>query len=447
MATLLQRAAPASAPRLRAALVSVATLALLLSVSVSDAAAQRRRSVIVTGSQAGVDAVAARHGAMVRKRLRTGAVLDLPEQQIDALKKDAIVHENHVVKANTSITVQATGADQLQAGLPDFGLGRITGRGVGVAVIDSGVAGVAELKDRIVARLDFTPRQGPGRGLDENGHGTHVAGIIASTGGRRRNDTRGMAPGAHIVSLKVLDAEGLGYESEVIEAIDWAVDHADEYRLRVINVSLGGPVDDGWRDDPLCQAVQRAHDAGLVVVASAGNFGRTPDGTPIYGAITTPGHCPHALTVGALNAKGTAFRSDDVMATYSSKGPTLKDRLIKPDVVAPGNKVVGLLAPGSTIAREHPELVLDTIDGKRLVLSGTSMSTAAVSGAAALLLDWTPRLAPVGVRLLLQATATLLPETPILASGAGSINVLAAVQGPETESFPATSVIAREDVV
>ena len=114
------------------------------------------------------------------------------------------------------------------------------------------------------------------------------------------------------------------------------------------------------------QAVERAYRAGLVVVASAGNLGKDADGNEVLGGITVPGNSPFAITVGALNTKGTAFRSDDVVATYSSRGPTRFDHLIKPDLVAPGNKIVGLLAPGSTLAREHPELVIDTVEGKRL---------------------------------------------------------------------------------
>src|SRR5688572_3889520 len=236
MATPQRIPAPVSRPWLRTALLS---LSLLLPLA-SDAAAQPRRSVIVAGSQAQVDGLAARHGVTIRKRLRTGAVMDLSSEELDALKRDTVVHENHVMRAHSSITLATTGADQLHAGLPDFGLGRIVGRGVGVAVIDSGVAKVAELQDSIVLRVDFTEKRG--KGLDQYGHGTHVAGIIAANGSQRRDETRGMAPGAHLVSLKVLDADGVGYESEVIEALDWAVDNAERYRLRVINVSLGGAV-------------------------------------------------------------------------------------------------------------------------------------------------------------------------------------------------------------
>ena len=172
-----------------------------------------------------------------------------------------------------------------------------------------------------------------------------------------------------------------------------------------------------WRDDPLCQAVQRAYDAGIVVVASAGNLGKTQDGTPVMGGVTVPGTCPHSITVGALNTKGTAFRSDDEVATYSSRGPTRFDQLIKPDLVAPGNRIRGLLAPGSTLAREHPELVIGSGRDAQLQLSGTSMAAAVVSGAAALLLDGSPRLTPLHVRVSLQYSADTLAGDPWLSLG------------------------------
>ena len=218
-----------------------------------------------------------------------------------------------------------------------------------------------------------------------------------------------MAPGAHIISLKVLDADGGGYAGDVVEAIEWAIANRERYRIRVLNLSLGGPVLQAYADDPVNQAVERAYRAGLVVVASAGNRGKDAEGREVFGGITVPGNSPFAITVGALNTKGTAFRSDDEVTTYSSRGPTRFDHLIKPDLVAPGNKIVGLLAPGSTLAREHPELVIDTVEGKRLQLSGTSMAAAVGAGASALLLQGSPNFSPFGVRFALQYGSSPLP--------------------------------------
>jgi serine protease AprX len=248
---------------------------------------------------------------------------------------------------------------------------------VTVAVIDSGVAAVGPLGDRILVSKDFV--EGRGLGGDEFGHGTHVAGIIAERG---RDGYSGMAPGAWIANLRVLGPDGSGTTGDVIEAIDWAVQNRRRYNIRIINLSLGHPVFESYLDDPLCQAAQRAVDAGILVIAAAGNFGKTPDGRPVVGGIVAPGNTPSVLTVGAVNTRGTAKRSDDVMATYSSRGPTLIDRVLKPELVAPGNRIVAAAAPGSYLATTYPERV---VPGRSrtsyLELSGTSIkSTAVVSG-------------------------------------------------------------------
>src|SRR5438034_7006291 len=153
------------------------------------------------------------------------------------------------------------------------------------------------------------------------GHGTHVAGIIAGQQGRT-SDTRkysGVAPGAYLVNLRVLGDDGSGTASDVIEAIDWAIDHRADYNIGVINLSLGAPVLQPDRDDPLCEAVERAVRAGITVVAAAGNFGKLPDGQAVRGGIVSPGNSPWAITVGALDTHGTPERSDDTVASYSSR--------------------------------------------------------------------------------------------------------------------------------
>ena len=207
-----------------------------------------------------------------------------------------------------------------------------------------------------------------------------MAGIIA---GSPDSGYAGVAPGAHLVNLQVLNADGSGDTSDVIAAIDWAIEHRAQYRLRVINLSLGHPVFESYREDPLCQAVQRAVDAGMVVVTAAGNFGKTADGKAVIGGIVSPGNSPAALTVGASNARGTAQRSDDVMATYSSRGPTAIDGLLKPELVAPGNRIVAPAAAGAYLTRTFRERVVSGQGSAAYIeMSGTSMSTAVVSGAA-----------------------------------------------------------------
>ena len=153
---------------------------------------------------------------------------------------------------------------------------------------------------------DFTG----GDGVDRFGHGTHVAGIIAGRAGRTADtrDYRGIASGASLINLRVLGDDGSGMASDVIEAIDWAVDHRREYRIGVVNLSMGAPVLQPYRDDPLCEAVERAVKAGIVVVVSAGNLGRTTEGKSLYGAIMSPGNSPYALTVGGIDTHGTPQR-------------------------------------------------------------------------------------------------------------------------------------------
>src|SRR4051812_16124951 len=310
-------------------------------------------SVIVSGTPEMVQGLAVRYGARIKKSLRGGAVLEVTGGQLTALSQDPDVdHASGDVRVQRTmaVTTESTGATQVWGGngVPGF-----TGRGIGVAVIDSGVATHKALRGRIVASVDFT---GSGKGgRDEFGHGTHVAGIVA---GSDDGGYSGVAPGAHIVSLRVLGADGSGDTSDVINAIDWAVDHRGQYAIRVINLSLGHAVLESYRDDPLCAAVQRAVDAGMVVVAAAGNFGKLAAGTPVVGGIIPPGNRPAALTVGALTTFGSPQRSDDRMASYSSRGPTLIDRVLKPEIVAPGNKIIATAAAGPCLAETYPDRVV-----------------------------------------------------------------------------------------
>ncbi len=194
-------------------------------------------------------------------------------------------------------------------------------------------------------------------GRTSYGHGTHVGALIAGGAGTGADiaDYSGVAPAARLINLRVLDAQGAGRASDVIEAIDWAIENRSAYNIRIINLSLGTPVVQSYQDDPLCEAVERAVSAGIVVVAAAGNYGVTKDGALVFGSVTSPGNDPAALTVGAVDMQGTAKRSDDTVAKYSSKGPTLFDLVIKPDLVAPGSRLVlgrsGRFLPGNAVSR------------------------------------------------------------------------------------------------
>ena len=138
----------------------------------------------------------------------------------------------------------------------------------------------------------------------------------------------------------------MGKASDVMDAIDWVIRNRSASTSSVINLSLGGAAEESYRDDPMCKAVERAVHAGIVVVAAAGNRGKDAQGRSVHGLIESPGIDPYVITVGALNTKGTAQRSDDELTTYSSKGPTAVDRFLKPDLVAPGNKIVSAEALG-----------------------------------------------------------------------------------------------------
>ena len=390
-------------------------LALVSSVVPADAGPRRARlsrdlserlaarveastDIIVTGSDEQVQTLATRYGARVKKRLRNAAVLEVTGGQLQDLSEDADVASvsgDVPVRTMATVTAEAIGADQVWEGASEGQRG-FTGRGIGVAVIDTGVdARHPYLRNRVAFSVDFTDAAG-GRGRpasDENGHGTHIAGII-----------RDVAPGAHIVSLKAMGADGSGQTSTVIEAIDWAIDNRRAWNIRIINVSLGHPVMESEKDDPLCQAVQRATDAGILVTVAAGNVGKLADGTPVVGGISSPGNSPSALTVGALNTRQTAARSDDVMATYSSRGPTMIDGVLKPELVAPGNRILASVPRDAYLATLLPERVVGRGAETYMELSGTSMSAAVAAGAAALLLEARP-LTPPEAKVLLQFTS------------------------------------------
>jgi len=388
--------------------------------------------VIVSGTPERIDRLARRHGLVVRKTLATGAVLSATSAALDALAADAEVDSvsaDAVVRSQMAVTAETTGAQAAWAGLVTT-LGRTTGRGVGVAIIDSGVAAHPALAGRVVVNLDFTDERG--RGVDRYGHGTHIAGIVGarSLGRVMQGADSGMAPGAHLLNLKVLGADGAGRVSDVIAAIDWAVQNRQRYAIRVLNLSLGTAPTQSYRDDPLCQAVERAARAGLVVVASAGNLGQAEDGRTVLGSVTSPGISPFVITVGALRTQGTADPSDDEVAPWSSRGPTMVDHIVKPDLVAPGSRILSTAAAGGALMQQFPDRLVDGPGPMDYFsMSGTSMSAAVVSGAVALLLESKPTLTPLLVKLALQGSAEFLPNEGLVAGGAGRLRLEGVLTG------------------
>ena len=325
---------------------------------------------------------------------------------------------------------------------------RLTGKGIGVAVIDSGItawhddlylAGVRSPRaaPRIVHFKDFTKPSSPrvwmsGQPSDEYGHGTHVAGVIAGNGFDSNGARSGIAPGANLIGLKVLDANGQGYISDVIAAIDYAIAVRKTYNIRVINLSVASGVFESYETDPLTQAARRAVDAGIVVIAAAGNIGTNAQGDVQYGGITSPGNAPWVLTVGAASHEGTAARSNDTLARFSSRGPTWIDFAAKPDLVAPGVGIESLADPHSTLYASFGDYLLDGVRSTAykpyLSLTGTSMAAPVVAGTVALMLEANPGLTPNAVKAILQYTAEVREGESFLAQGAGLLNALGAVR-------------------
>ncbi len=350
---------------------------------------------------------------------------------------------------------------------------QFTGRGVGIAIIDTGIYPHPDFNfphSRIVAFQDFV--NGSTLAYDDNGHGTHTAGDAAGNGFLSEGLYRGAAPEANLVGVKVLDKSGNGTTSNILKGINWAVENKKQYNIRVINLSLGSS--QRWahrRQDPIQQAVEKAVDAGIVVVVSAGNEG------PYPGTISAPGDNPRVITVGALDDRNTPDPSDDRIPAFSSRG---KSDTLKPDLVAPGEGIIGPNAPGTiseATARKYgavqktlswldrmrdEELVHVPEDTLRLIglnpssiqrfknspqtarseinrliettnrlpmvssnylgMPGTSMAAPIVAGVVAQVLEANPHLSPDEVKQVLRQSATPLPGYGREAQGSGAVN-------------------------
>ena len=284
------------------------------------------------------------------------------------------------------------GADRLWAG-------HVTGSGVDVAVIDSGVTPVGALAapGKVVYGPDFSgdATNPDAANLDLLGHGTHMAGIIAGNGD---GDYTGIAPDARIVSVKVADPDGTTDVTRVLQAIMWVVDHKDDagLHIRVMNVSLGGLTKQPYDKSLLSAAVERAWQAGITVVAAAGNEGSTSQ------QLSDPAYDPYVIAVGAVDTAGTISTDDDKVASFSSKGSGTRSA----DLMAPGVRVQGLRVPGSLIDDEAPSATGSPfVNG-----SGTSQATAVVSGAVALLVQQHPEYTPDDLKSALVSTAVSLRQ-------------------------------------
>lgn len=295
------------------------------------------------------------------------------------------------------------------------------GEGVTVAIIDTGVAPHYDLirpKNRIIGFKDFINYRETI--YDDNGHGTHVAGIIAGNGYSSRGKYVGVAPKSNILAIKALDKHGGGSTSTVIEAISYIIDTKDQYNTKILNLSIGTPANNICENDPLCRAVNKAIEAGIVVVVAAGNSG------PLPGTILSPGTNENVITVGAVDDKRTIDPSDDTIADFSSRGPTLEG-IEKPDLVAPGVSINSL-----------SNTKLDSY----LPLSGTSMATPLVSGTVALLLDKYGDLSQKEVKSLLMRSCIDLQDS-YFHQGAGLLNFRKLFSGRE-DYYPKERIKRRK---
>jgi serine protease AprX len=346
------------------------------------------------------------HSVTLNRRVRLNAFLDGWDVDRDVGSMFAIAQE--------------------MTGAAEYWNNRWTGKGVDVALIDTGVVPVNGLATpgKVVhgPDLSFESQADNLRHLDTFGHGTHMAGIIAGRDDEAppvvqkgmRAHFLGMAPDARIVSVKVADAYGATDVSQVIAAIDWVVQHRRDngLNIRVLNLSFGTDGEQDYRIDPLAYAVEVAWRKGIVVVVSAGNGG--------FGSrkLNNPAYDPFVIAVGGSDGKGTYDSKDDTVPAWSSYG----DGMRNPDLVAPGKSVVSLRAPGSIIDLEYPTAHVG--DSPRFFRgSGTSQSAAVVSGAAALIIQQRPKITPDQLKALLEKTASRLPVADPRGQGAGMLNL------------------------
>lgn len=346
------------------------------------------------------------------------------QKQLEALTKSPGVHRiwyDRPVHAVLDVASPVTRANQVwETGY--------TGRGVTVAVLDTGIYDHPDFSsphNRITGFVDLI--NGSSAPYDDHGHGTHVAGDIGSGGNKSTGTYQGPAPEANLVGVKVMDKYGMGSLSTVIEGLDWCIRKKDELGISIVNLSLGSSATESYRHDPLCQAVEQVWSKGMVVCAAAGNDG------PTEKTINSPGIDPVIITVGALDDGNTIDSVDDSIAEFSSRGPTV-DGLVKPDVVAPGVNITSLTSPGG----KHSKKNKSNTDPWYISMSGTSMATPICAGVVALMLQANPTLTPDEIKQYLKKTSVDMGHNSFL-QGNGLIDAQQAVQAVTKKSGLATN--------
>jgi serine protease AprX len=369
-------------------------------------------------------------------RIRGSKLLDLSRDgDVEYIAKDDVLraHFDPLLDAAAAI---GTGVLSIDARRVWTQLG-VTGRGIAVAVVDSGVAAHPDLAGRIVASIDFTSDnpQVTTTLSDPGGHGTHVAGLIAGDGKSSGGAFTGIAPNAEIVSVRVFDANGSAMLSTVLQGLQWIVNNRSTYNIRVANLSFGATPSGSYRTDLLAAAVEVLTFANVTVVAAAGNGGPGP------GTVTTPGYDPFVITVGAADTTLSTAPLAATVPFWSARGPTPFDGHDKPDIIAPGRKLIGPLAISGALAGLYPDRIVTALGASipsYFSMSGTSMSAAIVSGTVALMLERNPSLTPRQIKTRLRDTAIELPYTSEKAMGAGIVNALSAV-GSNSSGWSYTS--------
>jgi serine protease AprX len=287
-----------------------------------------------------------------------------------------------------------------------------------IAIVDSGIdASRPEFAGRIAANVNLSTLPGNSPG-DGRGHGTFVAGIAA---GNLTSGRGGAAPTAKIVSIDVMDDQGMARTSDVIAAADWILAHKAQYGIKVANFSLHSSVANGFMYDPLDKAVERLWFNGVTVVVAAGNYGYPdrPSGVPF-----APGNDPFVVTVGASDTGKSVSTNDDTAAPWSAYGYTL-DGFAKPDLAAPGRYMVGPVPVTSTLYSERADHI---VDPGYMELSGTSFAAPVVSGVAALILGKHPGFTPDQVKGALMLGAKPMPKSANLSEGVGEVNAARSVE-------------------
>ncbi len=378
------------------------------------------QTVIVTGAGDVAHAVRAVGGQVLDRLPLIGGVSARLPQGVQLGSSWTVVPNRPVgVSGSTAVTGPASTIRKT------LGLGAPAGEGAGttVAVVDTGVANVADLSGR-VTHVDVT---GAGVG-DGYGHGTFVAGLVAGSGASSGGAYAGVAPGASILDVRVADDDGTSSLVLVLKGLQAVAAHPE---VDVLNLSLSSGSPLPYQLDPLTVALEALWRKGITVVVPAGNEGATG-----RGSITSPGIDPVLLTVGGLDENGTSTHRDDTVAAWSSQGPAPQG-VAKPDLVAPGAHVISTGAPGSTVWDAN---VGSHIAGSYMKGSGTSFSTAVMSGAAAVLLAARPQLSPQQVKVLATDSAYEVKGAKT-ATGSGGLDLAAALRAKTPRVKPVDDTI------